>query len=70
MFHDDDILYDELREQRSRDGGSNLKRLRLPLHAPGRRPEERTEAEAKDDQDTSDRGVRVLDMSQGYSVVE
>lgn len=70
MLQDDQILYDELRQQQSR--GGRRKSLRLPLRAPApRRTEDEGEARAEDnDTNASERGVRVLDMKNGYSVVE
>lgn len=68
MYNDDHILYDELERKRNQRGGLKRKALRLPLHAPG---SHRDEQRAEDtDEQKEERGVRVLDMCNGYSVVE
>lgn len=61
---DDHIAFDEF--QRQRTGGSRRKALRLPAHRP--QPKQKRDDDSGDD--TPERGVRVLDMSNGYSVVE
>ena len=67
MFHDDDILYDELKREHNR-ANNRRPALRLPLHSP-HLEEEPAEASEEDDE-PSRRGVRVLDMRNGYSVVD
>ena len=68
MYHDDHILFDELERQRKKSGGMQRKALRLPLYAPS--PYDDEQRAAKDEGEDNERGVRVLDMCNGYSVVE
>ena len=65
MLPDEHIIYDELK--RERDGEWQPEALRLPLYVP-RHEDEATDEEA-DDQ-SSNRGVIVIDMNDGYSISE
>lgn len=64
---DDQIAYDDFRRHQATR--SRRKALRLPCY----RPQDDAEADCDDDdgeEHSTTRGVRVLDMSDGYSVVD
>lgn len=65
MLPDEHIAYDELKRQR--DGEWQPEALRLPLHVPQHEEEAHTE---EADEESSDRGVIVIDMNDGYSIAE
>ncbi len=67
-MRDEDIVYDEWRRRQNEEQWQP-EVLRLPLDMP--RPDEAEEAHTEEsDSDSSDRGVLIIDMNDGYSIVE
>ncbi len=63
MLPDEQIIYDELKRKRNDEWQPEA--LRLPLHVPQHEDEAHSE---EADEETSDRGVIVIDMNDGYSI--
>ncbi len=59
------IIYDEMKRERA--GEWQPEALRLPLHVPQTDSQEHTE---ESEEETSGRGVIIIDMNEGYSIVE
>ncbi len=57
------IIYDELKRERA--GEWQPEALRLPLHVP-----QRHDTEEKEEAEDRSRGVLIIDMNEGYSIVE
>lgn len=66
MPFDDHIAYDEFKRDRNDEWQPEA--LRLPLYVP--RPEEEEAHTEEADEDSSNRGVLIIDIADGYSVVE
>ena len=64
MLLDEHIVYDEFKRRQENEWQPEA--LRLPLHVP------RYDEDHSDDgeEETSDRGVLIIDMNDGYSIVE
>lgn len=58
------IIYDELKRERS--GEWQPEALRLPLYVPRSEPEQAEDA----DEERRPRGVLIIDMNDGYSIME
>ncbi len=63
---DEHIIYDELRRERKDEWQPEA--LRLPLYTP-RTDDEEAHTEESDDE-SSNRGVIIIDMNDGYSILE
>ncbi|TXD37752.1 hypothetical protein FRC98_08680 [Lujinxingia vulgaris] len=63
----DQIIYDELKRQREHDTSWQPEALRLPLYIP-RHDDTRDEHDEDEAEETS-RGVVIIDMNDGYSIV-
>jgi len=59
------IIYDELKRERA--GEWQPEALRLPLHIPQTETDDHSE---EAEEDSSGRGVIIIDMNEGYSIVE
>lgn len=67
MLPDEHIVYDELKRKRREHDQWQPEALRLPLHIP--RHDE--EAHSEDtDEGSRDRGVVIIDMNDGYAIVD
>ena len=63
---DEHIIYDELRRDRRDEWQPEA--LRLPLPCP--RPDDEEAHTEESEDESSDRGVLIIDMNEGYSIVE
>lgn len=67
MLPDDHIVYDELKRRRQQREEWKPEALRLPLHV----PRDVEEAHSDDvEEDSSERGVLIIDMNDGYAIVD
>ena len=67
MLPDDHIVYDELKRRRQQREEWQPEALRLPLHKPRYEDEAHSE---ESDEETSDRGVLIIDMNDGYAITD
>lgn len=66
MLPDEHIVYDEMTRRQQKDEWQP-EALRLPLYVPQEEEEAHTE---ESEEDSSQRGVIIIDMNDGYSIAE